>query len=86
MKSMEKTKELSQFVWEPLHATFLNASTSAFVSQLSTGEDGDILEPSFIRWVETQYLGPPKFEDIEDLSSEMENERQKQDKIGKSWH
>ena len=42
-------KELSQYVWEAMHTTFLTASTSAIISQLPTGEDGDVLEQIIIR-------------------------------------
>ena len=42
-------KELSQHVWKAMHTTFPTASTSTIVRQLSTGENGEILEPSIIR-------------------------------------
>ena len=46
-------KELSQYVLEAMHTAFSIASTSDIVSQLPTGEDGEVLEPSIIRQVET---------------------------------
>ena len=42
-------KELSQHVWKAMHTTFPIASTSTIVRQLSTGENGEILEPIIIR-------------------------------------
>ena len=56
-----------------MHTTFLIAPTSAVVSLLPTGDDGEVLEPCIIRQVETQYLGPPKVKDIDDSSTEMED-------------
>ena len=54
-------------------------STSARVSKLPTGEDGEVIDSSIFRWVETQFGGPPKVEGIEDSSYEKENVKQAQD-------
>ena len=71
MKSMENKKKLSQHVWEAMHTKFPIAYTSAIVSQLTTGEEGEVLEPGTFRWVEIQYLGPHKVKDIEDSNCEI---------------
>ena len=42
-------KALSQHAWEAMHTAFSIASTSAIVSQLPTGEDGEVLKPSIMR-------------------------------------
>ena len=66
-----------------MHSTFPFTSTSAIVNQLPIGKDREVLEPSMFRQVETQGLGPPKVKDTEDLSSEMEDEKQRQNKTRK---
>ena len=76
-------KELLQYVWEAIHATFPITSTSAIVNQLPTGEDGEVIEPSFFTWVKTHYLGLPKVKGIMDSSSEEEDEKQGQDQARK---
>ena len=58
-------KEFPQYVLEAIHTTFPITSTSAIVSKLPTGEDGEFIEPSIFRKVETQDLGPPKVKGIE---------------------
>ena len=76
-----KHKELSQYVWEDMHTTFPITSTSAIVSKLTTREDGEVIEPSIFRQVETLDLGPPKVKGLEDSSSEQEDETQQQDQF-----
>ena len=65
------------------HTTFPTTSTSFIVSQLYTGEDGDIIEPSIFRGLEVQESGPPKVIGIEDSSSEQEDEKQRKVQIRK---
>ena len=65
-----------------MHITFPIASTFSIV-QLTTEEDGKVLEPSIFRYVGIQDLCPTKFKDIEDSSSEIEDERQRQNKTRK---
>ena len=50
--------------------------TSAIVNKFPTEVDGEAIEPSFFRWVETQYLGLLKVKAIEDSSSDQEDEKQ----------
>ena len=65
---MENTRNSHNMFGENMHTTFPITSTSAIVSRLPTGEDGEVLEPGIFRWLETQYLGPPRVEGIEDWS------------------
>ena len=50
---------------------------------VTSGEDGEVIEPGIFRWPETHYLGPPKVEGIEDSGSEQEDEKQGQDQTRK---
>ena len=59
--------------------TFPITSTSATVSQLPIGEERKVIEPSILRWVETQYLEPPKAEGIVDSSSQHEDKKHRHD-------
>ena len=71
-------KELWQYVWEAMHATFTITSTSVIVRKLPTGQDGEVIELSIFSWVKTKYLGPPKVK-----GSEPENEKQRKDQAKK---
>ena len=73
----------SQYILEAIYTTFSIISTSAIVSKLPTGEDGEVIEPSAFRKVETQDLGPPKFQGIEDSSCKQEDGNQRQDQTKK---
>ena len=71
-----------------MQTMFSITSITGVVSQLSTWEDEEVLEAGITRWMEMQYLGPSKFKDIEDSSSVMVDERNRQDQTRpeKSWH
>ena len=42
-------KELSLYVWKAMHTTFPILSTSAIATQLSTGEDRELIKPSIFK-------------------------------------
>ena len=54
-----------------MYTTFPITSASAISSMLCTGEDGEVIEPSILRQVETQDLGSSKVKGIEDSISEQ---------------
>ena len=82
IKSMENTRN-SQNVWDAMHSKFPITSTSAIVSNLPTGEDDKVIEPSIFSWTETQCLDPTKVNGIEDSHFEEEGVKQGQDKTKK---
>ena len=72
-------QELSKYVWEATHTTFPITCTNTTISQLPTGEDGVVIEPTIFRQEVTQYHSLPKVESIEDSSSKLGDEKQRQD-------
>ena len=64
-----------------MHTTF----PSYIISRLPKGEDGEITKLRTIkrRWVDTQYLGPFKVDDIEDAESGHVDETQRQEQARK---